>query len=66
VTFYVTIPNDAQDAYLLSVDEYGKVKETKHVSAYTYGHSYGHAPGYSQADGSDDNCDYGTGYTTGY
>ena len=63
--FYVTIPGDTQNAYLLTVDEYGKVKETKHVSSYGYGHSYS-APSYGSAYGSDDNCDYGTGYSTGY
>ena len=59
-------------AYLLTVGEYGKVKETKRVGAYSYGHSYSYdrpatyAPRYSPAYGSDDNCDYGTGYNAGY
>jgi hypothetical protein len=72
VIFYVTIPGYPQDAYLLTVGEYGKVKETKRVAAYSYGHSYSYdrpatyAPRYSPAYGSDDNCDYGTGYNAGY
>ena len=73
VIFYVTIPGHPEDAYLLTVDgEYGKVKYTKHIAAYGYGHSYSddhsatYAPRYSPAYGSDDNCDYGTGYNAGY
>ena len=68
--FYVTIPGDTQNAYLLTVDEYGKVTETKHISSYAYGHSYSapsySAPSYGSAYGSGDNCDYGTGYSAGY
>jgi hypothetical protein len=60
--FYVTIPGNTQDAYLLTVDEYGKVNKTKHISSYASGHSYGYAPTYSQAYDSNDNCDYGPGY----
>jgi hypothetical protein len=60
--FYVTIPGNTQDAYLLTVDEYGKVNMTKHISSYATGHSYGYAPTYSRAYDSNDNCDYGAGY----
>jgi hypothetical protein len=68
VIFYVTIPGYPQDAYLLTVGQYGKVKETKHIAAYGYGHSYSydHSAKYAPAYGSDDNCDYGTGYNAGY
>jgi hypothetical protein len=62
--FYVTIPGDAQQAYLLTVDSYGKVKETQRISG--YGHHNDDAPSYGQAYGGNDNCNYGTGYNAGY
>ena len=73
--YHVTIPGNAKDGYLLTVDgEYGKVKERKYISSYDYSHSFSyHAPatyapsyGASPAYGSDDNCDYGSDYNAGY
>jgi len=73
--YHVTIPGNAKDGYLLTVDgEYGKVKERKYISAYDYSQAFRyhapatHAPSYSYspASGSDDNCDFGSDYNAGY
>lgn len=73
--YHVTIPGNAKDGYLLTVDgEYGRVLERKYISSYDYSQSFSyHAPttyapsySYSPAYGSDDNCDYASGYNTGY
>ena len=78
--YHVTIPGNAKDGYLLTVDgEHGKVKERKYISAYDYSQTFRyhapatHAPAtyapsysYSPASGSDDNCDYGSDYNAAY
>ena len=73
--YHVTIPGNAKDGYLLTVDgEHGKVKERKYISAYDYSQTFRyHAPAtyapsysYSPASGSDDNCDYSSNDSAGY
>ena len=72
--YHVTIPGNAKDGYLLTVDgEHGKVKERKYISPTTTASFRYHAPAtyapsysYSPASGSDDNCDFGSDDNAGY
>ena len=68
VLFSVTVPGHPGEAYLLLVDQYGKVIERRHIaSPYGYSKADGHAPTYEPRYAAtyavtDDNCDYNAGY----
>ena len=64
VLFSVTVPGHPGEAYLLLVDEYGKVIERRHVAiASGYGKAHVDAPTYEQSyAATDDNCDDNAGY----
>ena len=68
VLFSVTVPGHPGEAYLLLVDEYGKVIERRHVAtAYGYSKAHADAPTYEPRyaptyAATDDNCDRNAGY----
>jgi len=68
VLFSVTVPGHPGEAYLLLVDEYGKVIERRHVAtADGYGKAHANAPAREQSyaptyAAADDDCDTSAGY----